>query len=68
MAGKMCPECGEQTFFETTTGRKCSRCSYTMTLPANEGKGGRGKRCSNCGEHKVFNGSCRGCGAKYTFG
>jgi len=66
MAGKMCPKCGEQTFFQTPTGRECSKCNYTMTLPANDGKGGQGKRCSNCGENKVFNGNCRGCGAKYS--
>jgi primosomal protein N' len=69
MAGKMCPnpKCGKQTFFETPTGRQCSRCGYTMTLPANEGKGGQGKRCSRCGENKVRDGNCRGCGAKYFF-
>jgi len=66
MAGKTCPKCGEQTFFLTPTGRECSRCKHVMTLPANDGKGGQGKRCSNCNENKVFNGVCRGCGAKYS--
>ena len=65
MAGKACPSCGEQTFFQTPTGRCCSQCSYTMTTPANGGKGGQGSTCSNCGERKVFNNKCRGCGAKY---
>lgn len=65
MAGKMCPNCGEQTFFQTPTGRECSKCNHTMTVPANDGKGGQGSTCSNCGERKVFNNSCRGCGAKY---
>ena len=65
MAGKRCPQCGENTFFETSTGRRCTKCSHIMTVPANEGKGGPGKRCSHCGENKVFNGKCRGCGAQY---
>lgn len=65
MAGKMCPSCAEQTFFQTPTGRRCSKCSHTMVLPANDGKGGRGSKCSNCSELKVFNNKCRGCGAKY---
>lgn len=65
MAGKTCPNCDEQTFFETSTGRECSKCHHTMTLPANGGKGGRGRKCSNCNELKVFNNACRGCGAKY---
>jgi DNA-directed RNA polymerase subunit RPC12/RpoP len=65
MAGKMCPSCGEQTFFTTPTGRQCTRCGHEMILPANKGKGGRGVLCSHCGENKVFGGTCRGCGAKY---
>lgn len=65
MAGKMCPQCGEQTFFQTPTGRECTKCGHSMTVPANEGKGGKGSTCSNCGEGKVFNNVCRGCGAKY---
>ena len=65
MAGKVCPSCRSQTFFQTPTGRSCSQCSYKMTTPANGGKGGQGSTCSNCGERKVFNGNCRGCGAKY---
>ena len=65
MAGKMCPNCGEQTFFATPTGRKCSKCNHEMIVPANNGKGGQGSRCSHCGENKVFNNICRGCGAKY---
>ena len=65
MAGKLCPKCNKQTFFETTSGRKCSKCGYTMTLPANDGKGGRGVKCSNCGKLQVFNGKCRACGATY---
>ena len=65
MAGKLCPRCGKYTFFESTSGRKCSKCGYTMTLPANEGKGGRVQKCSNCNKLTVFNGKCRNCGAQY---
>lgn len=65
MAGKMCPKCGEYTFFETVTGRRCTKCGYTMTVPANDGKGGKGQRCSHCGQFTVFNGKCRSCGATY---
>lgn len=65
MAGKRCPRCGEWTFFETQTGRECSKCGYKMIVPANEGKGGRGQKCSNCGKLTVFNGKCRSCGAIY---
>ena len=65
MAGKMCPKCGKMTFFETPTGRECSKCGCTMTLPANNGKGGQGKKCSNCGKMKVFDDTCRSCGAQY---
>ena len=56
MAGKICPKCGQFTFFETVSGRKCTKCGYTMIVPANEGKGGRGQKCSNCGQFTVFNG------------
>lgn len=65
MAGKMCPKCGKYTFFENTSGRKCSKCGYTMILPANNGKGGRGQKCSNCNKLTVFDGKCRNCGAQY---
>lgn len=62
----MCPKCGKMTFFETPTGRRCSKCEYTMTLPVNEGKGGRGYKCSNCGKYTVFNNKCSNCGATYS--
>ena len=80
MAGKSCPnsECEQQTFFLVSgsdVDRKCSKCGYTMKLPRNGGKGGRGKKCVNCGKSKVFKdpavGSnklkCNGCGAEYQF-
>lgn len=65
MAGKRCPNCGEMTFFETSTGRECTRCGYKMIVPANDGKGGRGDKCSYCGRYTVFDGKCRNCGAIY---
>lgn len=68
MAGKMCPDCGKMTFFQTPTGRKCSQCGYTMTLIPNSGKGGRGRKCSNCGKFTVFDDKCNSCGAMYTKG
>lgn len=67
MAGKLCPNCGERTFFETLNGRECSKCGWKMTIPPNEGKGGRGKKCSHCGSYTVFNGKCSNCGAKYGY-
>lgn len=31
MAGKLCPNCNELTFFKTTgENRKCSKCGYEM--------------------------------------
>ena len=65
MAGKLCPKCNQQTFYETNFGRECTKCGYRMTLPPNAGKGGRGQKCSNCGLLTVFNGKCTKCGAKY---
>lgn len=65
MAGKLCPKCNQFTFFENSTGRKCSKCGFTMTVPANGGKGGRGLKCSNCGKLQVFDNKCRNCGATY---
>ena len=50
MAGKLCPNCGELTLFKTSgTTRTCSKCGFTATTPPNNGKGGRGKKCVNCG-------------------
>lgn len=67
MAGQVCPKCNQQTFFTTSYGRKCSKCGYTMTLPPNNGKGGRGGKCNNCKKFTVFNCVCKSCGAKYSF-
>ncbi len=66
MAGKLCPGCGQLTFFKTTTGRKCSKCGCEMTIPINSGKGGKGQKCSNCGKFTVFNRKCSECGATYS--
>lgn len=66
MAGKVCPNCGKFTFFESISGRQCTKCGYKMILSPNEGKGGRGKRCSNCGKNTVFNNKCTSCGATYS--
>lgn len=65
MAGKLCPNCDKFTFFETSTGRKCSKCGYEMRLSPNEGKGGKGKRCTNCGKYTVFGNKCNSCNARY---
>lgn len=65
MAGKMCPGCSEFTFFETPTGRLCSKCGYEMKIPVNNGKGGKGQKCSNCGRYTVFDGTCNSCNAKF---
>lgn len=66
MAGKLCPNCYELTFFKTTgKNRKCSKCGYEMFVPPNFGKGGCGKKCANCGRLTVFNGECTTCGATF---
>lgn len=65
LAGKMCPNCGKQTFYLSPGGRKCSYCNWEMSLPANEGKGGKGQKCANCGKFTVFNNKCTSCGATY---
>lgn len=65
MAGMMCPKCEQMTFFKTPTGRKCSKCGYEMIVPPNNGKGGQGNKCYNCGKNTVFNDKCTSCGAIY---
>lgn len=65
MAGKMCPNCAQSTFFKTPTGRQCSKCGFEMQVPANNGKGGRGQLCSNCEKLTVFDNVCRNCGSTY---
>ena len=65
MAGMMCPKCGKATFFQTPTGRECSKCGHKMIVPSNNGKGGQGKYCYNCGKNTVFNSKCTSCGTIY---
>lgn len=63
MAGKVCPSCGRQTFFEVPGGRKCTKCGTEMLIPVSDGKDGKGLKCPNCNKYQVFDGKCRGCGA-----
>ena len=48
--GSKCPKCGKLTLWKTPTGVKCSNadCGYSATIPANNGKGGKGKLCPVC--------------------
>ena len=32
MAGKICPKCGQFTFFETVSGRKCTKCGLQYSM------------------------------------
>lgn len=64
MAGMVCPNCGEQTFFKTPKGRKCTRCGCEMVVPVLGGKGGKGQLCPNCRRHTMFDGKCTNCGAE----
>lgn len=65
MAGSKCPNCKKNTLFKTATGLKCNNpdCTYELYVPANDGKGGKGQQCKNCGQFTVFNDKCRSCGA-----
>lgn len=66
MAGKVCPQCSKQTFFPTASGRECTSCGHKMIVPPNNGKGGSGRKCSNCNKQTVFNNKCTNCGATYS--
>ena len=45
MAGKLCPNCNELTFFKTVgDNRKCSKCGYEMIVSPNSGKGGSNRK------------------------
>ena len=69
MAGKLCPNCNELTFFKTNgSNRKCTNCGYEMIVPPNAGKGGKGKKCANCGCYTVFNNICKNCSAIFILG
>lgn len=65
MAGKKCPKCNQLTFFMNGRTGECKKCGYKMQVPANEGKGGKGKKCLHCGKFTVFDNVCSNCGARY---
>ena len=66
MAGKMCPRCGQYTFFSKPDGRVCTKCGYKMVVPPKEAPGGgKGRKCPNCNKFTVFNNKCRSCGAMF---
>ena len=52
MAGKLCPNCKQFTFFKTVgENRECTKCGYKMVVPIQSK--GRGERCPNCGKLTV---------------
>lgn len=52
-------------FFVNGRNGECKNCGCKMQIPANEGRGEKGKKCLNCGSYTVFNGVCSNCGARY---
>ncbi len=66
MAGKRCPSCNGATLFTMGNTMKC-KCGFQVVIPPNEGAGGRGLCCVNCGHYKVFNDKCNNCGARYSY-
>lgn len=64
MAGKMCPKCSNQTLWNEGSKLRCSKCNYTVLIPVNDGKGGKGTKCPACGKFTWFNGCCNNCGAR----
>ena len=71
MAGKLCPQCKELTFFKTVgEDRKCTKCGYEMHVrPSSKG---RGEKCPNCGRMTVHNQNgkkrCTSCNAEFKLG
>jgi len=64
MPGKQCPKCKQKTLYKDRgENRKCTRCNETVIIPINNGRGGRGYRCSICNRLTVFNSTCNSCGA-----
>lgn len=63
MAGKICPKCGRQTFWNKGAKMECSNCGYVVIIPPNGGMGGKGQKCPVCGKFTWFNGKCNSCGA-----
>lgn len=71
MAGKLCPNCKQFTFFKTVgENRECTKCGYRMVVPIQSK--GRGERCPNCGKLTVQNQGgrkcCTNCGATFKGG
>ena len=65
MAGKVCPKCKQRTLWTNGARLECSNpeCGYKITVPSNEGKGGKGTKCPVCGKYTWFKGRCNSCGA-----
>lgn len=68
MAGKMCPICHRPTLFCVGNNYECSKCDCKISLPVNNGMGGKGKKCPICGRYTWFNDKCHypKCGAYIT--
>lgn len=70
MAGKKCPSCEKLTLFTVGNKSTCD-CGFEMTVPPNDGKGGKGIQCPNCAKNTLFKngkkGVCRNCGAVCEF-
>ena len=64
MAGKICPKCEQKTLWNHGNKLKCSKCDYTIIIPPNQGKGGKGQKCPVCGKYTWFDKQCNSCGAK----
>lgn len=53
MAGKKCPSCEKLTLFTVGNKSTCD-CGFEMTVPPNDGKGGKGIQCPNCEKNTLF--------------
>ena len=63
MAGKFCPQCGRQTFFQSLDGRACSKCNFKVVNPKTIQEEAGYVKCLSCGKYKNRVGSCPSCGA-----
>ena len=63
MSGKSCPKCGALTLWSQGNKLVCSKCGYSVHIPSNQGKGGKGAKCPACGRYTWFDGRCNSCGA-----
>lgn len=66
MAGKRCPNCDKQSLFTKGNTMEC-KCGFQANVPPNNGRGGRGEYCVNCGHYKVRNNTCGNCGTTYKY-